>query len=153
MYLIQYSEVKGDQNIGKFRDCFKVLLIDYSAGRSTIQAPIGSNQRHFGSIQCSPIQVAKYVCKASRALHEACHFGKASECKLLFLDSSNTEYLEITLTDALFSNYHFKAHGDIPRETFDITYTAISLRHVLKDSKGSIASSSTTSFNLTKNTK
>lgn len=153
MYLIQFSDVKGDQNIGKYKDCFKVTGVEYESGRSTHQAPVGSSSRIWGSTSYSPIHINKFACKASRALQDYCNFGKPAECKIAFLDSTNTEYLEIKLTSALFSNYKFSAKGGVPHDSFDITYTAISSHHTPKDIRGLPGTSSSTSFNLTNNTR
>ena len=150
MYIIQHPEVKGDQNVGKFKDCFKVTAVDYNGGRETIQAPLGNSERPGRSPSYSEIKVTKLSCSASRALEDSCNFGKLAECKIYFLDSTNTEYLEITLTNAIFSNYQFRAHGGIPRESFDIAFSAIAKRHIPRDAKGLPGTPSSTTFNLTK---
>jgi type VI protein secretion system component Hcp len=82
---------------------------------------------------------------------DSCSFGKAAECKIYFIDSSNTDYVEITLRDATFSNYKFKAHGEHPSESFDITYTRIDVRHTPRNEKGMPEGSPTSSgFDLLK---
>ena len=148
MYLIQSEKVKGDQNVGKFKECFKVVSIDYESGRSTIQAKMNSNTRTFGGLTYSPIRITKEICKASVALQDNCSFGVPSDVKIYCVDSNNTEYLEIALKNAAFSNYQFKAHGGMPTETFDISYTAITVRHTPRNEKGLPGTPVSTGFNL-----
>ena len=150
MYLIKSNDVKGDVNIGSFKECFKVLSVEFESGRQTMQASLGSSARKFGPVRVSPIRIQKAYCKASPTIQETCNFGKISDCKIAFLDNNNAEYLEVTLKDALFSNYAFVAHGgELPHESFDITYTGISCNYTLRNEKGlPNGNPKTVSFNL-----
>ena len=155
MYLIKSVHVAGDKNIGNFKNCFEAISIEFETGRQTVQAPLGGSGRKFGPTKCSPIRIVKEYCKASSVLQEYCTFGKTHDIKIYFLDNNNTEYIEMTLTEALFSNYKFTAHGGkAPHEAFDITYTAINTRHIPRDEKGIPAGNpSSSSYNLTKQKK
>ena len=104
MSLIQSAVIKGDQNVGKLKECFKVQSIDYERGRSTVQAKLNSNTRSFGGLNYSPIRLTKEICKVSAALQDHCSFGMPNDFKIYCLDSNNTEYLEIALKNASFSN-------------------------------------------------
>jgi type VI protein secretion system component Hcp len=155
MYLIKSNDVKGDVNIGSFKDCFKVLCVEFESGRQTMQAPLGSSARKFGPVRVSPIRIVKEYCKASSAIQENCSFGKTQEMKLYFLDNNNSDYIEITLTDAVLSGYKFTAHGgEAPHEAFDITYTSITTRQTPRNEKGiALGSPTNTSYNLSKQKK
>ena len=155
MYLIKSNDIKGDVSIGSFKDCFKVISVEFESGRQTMQAPLGSSARKFGPVRLSPIRVVKEYCKASSALNDNCSFGRAAEIKIYFLDNNNTDYIEITLTDAIFSGYKFTAHGgETPHESFDITYTSIITRQTPRNEKGiALGSPTNTSYNLSKQKK
>ena len=154
MYLIKSNDVKGDVNIGSFKECFKVLTVEFESGRQTMQAPLGSSARKFGPVRCTPMRIVKEYCKASSALQDNCNFGRAAEIKIYFLDNNNTDYIEITLTDAIFSGYKFMAHGETPHEAFDITYISITTRQTPRNEKGiALGSPTNTSYNLSKQKK
>jgi type VI protein secretion system component Hcp len=149
MYLIQHPTIKGDSSISKFKENFKVQAIDFTGGKNTIHVQ-NQSTRPKGTARYSTIKVTKEFCKASIALQEECNFGKPTDMKILFLGDLNQEYLEITLIDAVFSEYEFIAHGGRPLENFEISYTSIYTRYIPRDSNNVIGTPVGVSYNLIK---
>lgn len=130
--------------------------VQFGASRN-IRTPVGaSSTREASAPSISEIIVTKVLDSASALLFQEALIGKGGKVEI-HLTATHAEklenYLEITLTNVLISNYNASSGGDRPMESLSMNFTKIEMKYTPYDDAHKAGTPTSATYDTTLGTK
>jgi len=136
MYL-KYGEIKGCSTEKSHKGWIDIESISFGVSRAITAAPGTSQNREGSTPRFSELTITRRLDDASPGFFIESTTGTGKPAVIEFTKSGDGQdiYLKYELEDCLVSGYSISAHGDIPVESIQISFTKFMMSFTPHDDK------------------
>jgi len=151
---IKIADIQGESQDSQFKD--QIEIMSYSFGASMV-ANVGQGGLGAGKVSFSDFTFVKQVDKASPKFFKASCVGSHlatvvfSTRKAGGGSSGGYTYLQITLSDALVTQFHLSGASEIATESVSLAFAKLQMEYFMQTATGSVGSTGAITYDVTKN--
>lgn len=150
---MKFSNIKGSVGEANHKDWIELNSISFSTTRNVSQES-GTDRRNVSAPSISKITVSKKADKASPYLFTSSVNDTGKECIIHLVRGGEKPnvYMEITLSNAMISNYSFddQVESGEPRESMQISFTRMENNYSIFDASGKKTSAVSSGYDISK---